>query len=103
MPKSFLKIVDKAHSACDKLLKDGMKLSKDKDLSDKTGIMKQAYSTLSKHIRDLDHVRAWEELPGDKPLTKSNLDEFLGAVALDVQKYNKEIEGAKGTLKALKN
>ncbi len=103
MPKGFLKIVDKAYSACDKLLKDGIKLSKDKGLEDNMSIMKEAYATLSKHLRNLDHVKEREELPGETTLNKENLDAFLATIAKDVQKYNKEIESAKGILKAMKN
>ena len=98
-----MQIVDKAHGACEKLLKEGMKLSKESALKDKAAIMKEAWSTLSKHVRELEHVKAWEELPGEATLTKTNLDEFLGKVAASVKKYNTEIESAKGALKASMN
>lgn len=103
MPKNFMKIVDKAHAACNKLLKDGAKLSKNKGLEDKMSIMKEAYATLSKHLRNLDYVKEWKELPEETVLNKENLDAFLGTIAKNVQKYNKEIESAKEALKALNN
>ena len=80
-----------------------MKLSKEGALKDRAGLMKEAYTTLSKHLRDLDHVKAWEELPGESILSKTSLDNFLGDIAANVKKYNTEIEAAKGALKAAKN
>ena len=59
------------------------------------------YTTLNKHLRDLDHVKAWEELPGENSSTKASLDNFLDDIAANVKKYNADI--AKGALKALKN
>lgn len=96
-------VVEKAYGACEKLIKEGMKLSKEGALKDRAALMKEAYTTLNKHLRDLDHVKAWEELPGESALTKASLDSFLGDIAASVKKYNTEIEAAKGALKALKN
>jgi len=103
LPASFLTLVDKAFAATDKLLKEGFRLSKDKNLADKAPIMKQAYQALSKHQRELDHVKCWGEIPGAEQVSKMACDKFLSTIAEDVAKYNREIEAAKGQLKALKN
>ena len=103
LPADFKKVLDKATVACEKLLKEGMRLSKEKALAEKRQVMKEAWSILSGHHRDLEHVSNWNELPSNESLTKGSLDSFLGKVAQDVSRFNREIEGAKGMLKAISN
>ena len=103
LPPAFMTLVEKAFGATEKLLKEGFRLSKEKNLVDKAPIMKAAYQALSKHQRDLDHVKCWGEIPGVERVSKVACDKFLAAIADDVSKYNKEIEAAKGQLKSLTN
>ncbi|CAJ1402570.1 unnamed protein product [Effrenium voratum] len=101
LPEGFLKTLAKAATACDKLLKEGLKLSKERGLAEKEGALKAAYADLTKHQSQIEHVKTWKELPNtDGPLTKGALDNFLLDIARDVDKYNKEIESVKGILKA---
>ncbi|CAJ1434523.1 unnamed protein product [Effrenium voratum] len=93
-----------AATACDKLLKEGLKLSKERGLAEKEGALKAAYADLTKHQSQIEHVKTWKELPNtDGPLTKGALDNFLLDIARDVDKYNREIESVKGVLKARRN
>ncbi|CAJ1377389.1 unnamed protein product [Effrenium voratum] len=101
LPEGFLKTLGKAATACDKLLKEGLKLSKERGLAEKEGALKAAYADLTKHQSQIEHVKTWKELPNtDGPLTKGTLDNFLLDIARDVDKYNREIESVKGILKA---
>ncbi len=95
--------MQKATIACEKLLKEGLRLSKEKALAEKSKAMKEAWSTLSNHHRDLEHVNNWNELPSSESLSKASLDSFLAKIAQDVSRFNREIEGAKGMLKASNN
>ncbi|CAJ1410549.1 unnamed protein product [Effrenium voratum] len=104
LPEGFLKTLAKAATACDKLLKEGLKLSKERGLAEKEGALKAAYADLTKHQSQIEHVKTWKELPNtDGPLTKGALDNFLLDIARDVDKYNREIESVKGILKARRN
>ncbi|CAJ1436969.1 unnamed protein product [Effrenium voratum] len=97
LPEGFLKTLAKAATACDKLLKEGLKLSKERGLAEKEGALKAAYADLTKHQSQIEHVKTWKELPNtDGPLTKGALDNFLLDIARDVDKYNREIESVKG-------
>lgn len=76
-----------------------MRLSKENALEDKAGVLKSAYSALTKRQRDIEHVKTWSELPNSVASTKQNLDTFMLAIAQDVDKFNTEIQSAKGILK----
>eukprot|EP00435_Cladocopium_sp_Y103_P010211 s5163_g2.t1 len=62
LPASFDALVVKARTACDKLMKDTLKLEKDVP-HDKKPVMKDGYKTMSKHLATLDHMKAFCEFP----------------------------------------
>ncbi len=102
MPASLTKVLTKAKDAVGKLLKQGGSFIKEPKLKDKMPVMKEAYKILSGHLNDIDHVLTLEELPNGKTTTKSNLEEFLCEVAGAVDKYNGEMESARGFLNSKK-
>eukprot|EP00435_Cladocopium_sp_Y103_P057906 s747_g20.t1 len=71
LPASFDTLVVKARSACDKLMKDTLKLEKDVP-GEKKPVMKDGYKTMSKHLATLDHMKAFCEFPDGTGISASH-------------------------------
>lgn len=102
MPESLIKVLNKAKDAVNKLLKQGGSYVQEPKLQDKLPVMREAYKVLSGHLADIDSVLTLEELPNGKTTTKSNLEEFMCEVAVSAEKYNGEMESARGFLNSKK-
>ena len=97
IPQNIKKLATKAKEACERLLKDGSKLTAQADVQ---GLFKEGYKTLSTHITNLNNFLMFDELPGDASVNKASLENFIGHVAQDVEKFNGEIQAAKARAKA---
>ena len=104
IPASIKPLLDKARGACERLLKEGMKLVKDGALqSTELGRVKEGHMKLSKHVSDISTLMTWHELPEKATLSRTNLERFVHDIAASVDTFNGDIESAKGRLKARKN
>ena len=97
IPQNIKKLATKAKDACERLLKDGSKLIAQADLQ---GLVKEGYKTLSTHIQNLNNFLMFDELPSDASVNKASLENFIGHIAQDVEKFNGEIQAAKARAKA---
>lgn len=68
LPGSFQKLLDKGLGACEKLLKDTLKLQKEVT-GEKQKQLKDGYAAISKHLQAMDHVKNFVELPDGNKLT----------------------------------
>ena len=97
IPESIKKLAAKAKDACERLLKDGSKLVTSKDLQP---VVKEGYKTLSCDITNLQNLLMFGELPERATVNRVSLENFIGGIAQDVEKYNLEIQAAKARAKA---
>ena len=97
IPENIKKLAGKAKEACERLLKDGSKLISQGDLQ---GLVKEGYKTLSTHITNLNNLIMFEELPEQATVNNASLENFIGHIAQDVEKFNGEIQAAKARAKA---
>ena len=97
IPESIKKLAAKAKDACERLLKDGSKLVASKDLQP---VVKEGYKTLSCDITNLQNLLMFGELPERATVNRVSLENFIGGIAQDVEKYNLEIQAAKARAKA---
>eukprot|EP00435_Cladocopium_sp_Y103_P033011 s3046_g8.t1 len=97
IPESVKKLATKAKDACERLLKDGSKLVSNTDLQK---LVKDGYKTLTNNITNLNNLLMFQELPDKALINKVSLENFIGNIALDVDKYNGEIQAAKARAKA---
>ena len=81
-------------------MKEGQKIL---DKVEDKNLIKEGYSCLTSHLSALNHYKMFEELPDKKPLSKVNMEKFIGTVAKDVQRFNAEIEASKGRIRAKSN
>ena len=81
-----------------------MKLSKEGALKDRAGLMKETYTTLNKHLRDLDHIKALEGIAWWKQFDKGQPWQLLGwyrSQCEEVQHWNWGSEGCFESFKEL--
>lgn len=97
IPESVQKLANKAKDACERLLKDGMKLVGNRDVQP---MVKEGYKSLSLQIQNLNNLLMFGELPEKATVNRASLENFIGNVAQDVDKYNGEISAAKARVKA---
>eukprot|EP00435_Cladocopium_sp_Y103_P050735 s3256_g15.t1 len=97
LPAFFDALVAKARTACDKLMKDTLKLEKDVP-HDKKSVMKDGYKTMSKHLATLDHMKAFCEFPDGTGISTTTFENCMG----DVDQLNTKVEEFKGYVKAKK-
>ena len=95
IPESVKKLAVKAKDACERLVKDGSKLVGVPELSG----VKDAYKTLSQHITNLNQLLILGELPSQAAINRNSLENFIGGIAKDVEKYHGEIQAAKARAK----
>ena len=96
IPESVKKLAVKAKDACERLVKDGSKLVA---LPDMSGGVKDAYKILSQHITNLNQLLILGELPSQAAINRNSLENFIGGIAKDVEKYHGEIQAAKARAK----
>lgn len=101
LPTSFDALVAKARTACDKLMKDTLKLEKDLP-HEKMSVMKDGYKTMSKHLGTLDHMKAFCEFPDGSSISATTFENCMGDIAQSVDQLNTKVEEFKGYVKAKK-
>ena len=97
IPESIRTLALKAKDACDRLLKEGSKLVTKADLQHS---VKEGYQALTGHITNIQNLLMFSELPEKALVNKISLENFIGNIAQDVDKYNGEIQAAKARAKA---
>ena len=102
IPSTMLDLMKKAHSACDKLAKDALKLQSLCPVEKRDGL-KHGYSKMSQCLSTLDHLRNFCELPDGTKLTGVIFDKTISDVATQVDSFNRMVEECKGAVKARKN
>ena len=96
VPDGIKKLATKAKEACERLLKDGSKLVSNSDFQKE---VKEGYKILTNNITNLNNLLMFNELPDKALINKVSLDNFIGNIALDLDKYNGEIQAAKARAK----
>ena len=65
-----------------------------------SGLGQGGVQDLSTHIQNLNNFLMFDELPSDASVNKASLENFIGHIAQDVEKFNGEIQAAKARAKA---
>ena len=105
IPAAILNIVNQATDSQSKLMKEAMSMIKnwkgEKENRDLVAL-KHGHATCSQNLAKLQHMKEFQELPGDMAPTRANLDKIMMEMAVHTKDYNELVETCRGRLRALK-